>query len=146
MCFGSINGAPAAVIQKATRLWSEGTNVASFCKLLLFDLISEPLWRARRPRGLRTKVGACTNKNNFLPNGEVRIGPFRFSSPKSPFKSILVCVIWSGESRTLGVGGHDDLASFSCSSPALVPCHCATIHLRGIQSGLLSLSVCSHFL
>lgn len=92
--------------------------MASFWKLLLFGLISEPLWRAR---GLRTKVGACSNKSNFVPNEEVRIGPFRFSSLKSPFKCILVCVIWSGESRALGVGGHDDLASFSCSSQSW--CH-----------------------
>lgn len=95
--------------------------MASFWRLLLFGLISEPLWRARRPRGLRTKVGACSNKSNFVPNEEVRIGPFRFSSLKGPFKCILVCVIWSGESRTLGVGGHDDLASFSCSSQSW--CH-----------------------
>lgn len=105
----------------AHRGGSEGTDGASLWKLLLFGLISEPLWRARRPRGLRTKVGACSNKSNFVPNEEVRIGPFRFSSLKGPFKCILVCVIWSGESRTLGVGGHDDLASFSCSSQSW--CH-----------------------
>lgn len=141
----SIIGAPAE-LHRGTRLWSEGADVASFWKLLPFELISEPLWRARRPRGLRTKVGASSNKSNFAPNEEVRIGPFRFSSLKGPFKCILVCVIWSGESRTLGVGGHDDLASFSCSSPVSAPCLCATIHLRGIQSGLLSLCVYSHFL
>lgn len=144
--FGPAGPAAASVLHRGTPRWSEGPDVASSWKLLLFELISEPLWRVSQPRGLRTKVGACSNKSNFVPNEEVRIGLFRFSSLKGPFKCILVCVIWSGESRTLGVGGHDDLASFSCSSPVLVPCLCATIHLRGIQSGLPSLCVCSHFL
>lgn len=70
---------------------------------------------------------AYSNRSQFLMNEEVRIRSFRFSSLKGPFKCIRGCVIWSGRSRSLGVGGHDDLASFSCFSWVLMPSLRATI-------------------
>lgn len=77
-----------------------------------------------QPLGVRaenTVFSAYANKSNVLMNEEVRIGSFRFSSLKGPFKCIRICVIGSAWSGGLGVGGHDDLASFSCFSWVWMP-------------------------
>lgn len=145
----SITDASTAGIQNVTLLRWERPNLPSFWKRLLFELISEPLGCALRPRSVRaeehTVFSAYSNKSSFLMNEEVRIGSFRFSSLKGPFKCIRVCVIWSGRSRSLGVGGHDDLASFSCFSWVLMSSLCATIYPSRVRvwpaESLLSLPV-----
>lgn len=120
----SITDAPAAAaagIRNVNLLWWE-TNLDSFWKLLLFDWFQNRsdvlfVWEQEN----HAVFSACSNNSNFLMNGEVWIRFFRFSSLKSPFKCVPVCVIGSGRSRGLGVGGHDDLASFSCFSWVLTP-------------------------